>query len=85
MGRQYDEEFLADLPAGVDLCGERGEFHTFCYQCPEISREIPVTVGDLVERDGFSYADLQAYDRPDSTIGSTGAGKGSHALEYGES
>ena len=45
VGRQYDEKLLADLPAGVDPCGERGEFHTFCYRCPEFSREIPVKVG----------------------------------------
>ena len=38
VGRQYDEKLLAELPAGVDLCGERGEFHTFCFRCPEFSR-----------------------------------------------
>ena len=42
VGRQYDENLLAELPAGVDPCGERGEFHTFCYRCPEFSTEIPV-------------------------------------------
>ena len=59
VGRQYDETLLAELPAGVDPCGERGEFHTFCYRCPEFSTEIPVTVGDIVERDGFWFADLR--------------------------
>jgi diphthamide synthase (EF-2-diphthine--ammonia ligase) len=59
VGRDYDEQFLAEQPAGVDLCGERGEFHTFCYRCPQFSREIPVTVGDVVERDGFWYTDLR--------------------------
>ena len=59
VGRQYDEKLLADLPAGVDPCGERGEFHTFCYRCPEFSTDIPVTVGDVVERDGFWFADLR--------------------------
>ena len=45
VGRQYDETFLAELRAGVDPCGERGEFHTYCYRCPEFSTDTPVTVG----------------------------------------
>ena len=49
VGRRCDDKLLADLPAGVDTCGERGEFHTFCCQCPEFSTDIPVTVGDVVE------------------------------------
>jgi diphthamide synthase (EF-2-diphthine--ammonia ligase) len=62
VGRQYDEKLLADLPAGVDPCGERGEFHTFCYRCLEFSTEIPVTVGEVVEREGFWFADLLLAD-----------------------
>jgi uncharacterized protein (TIGR00290 family) len=58
VGRQYDREFLANLPPAVDPCGERGEFHTFCYRCTEFSHEISVSVGDIVERDGFWFADL---------------------------
>jgi uncharacterized protein (TIGR00290 family) len=60
VGRQFDEHFLANLPAGVDPCGERGEFHTFCYQSPEFSRKVPVTIGEIVQREGFWFADLQA-------------------------
>jgi uncharacterized protein (TIGR00290 family) len=52
VGRQYHESLLAELPAGVDPCGERGEFHTSCYQCPEFSTEMPVTVGEIIERGG---------------------------------
>jgi uncharacterized protein (TIGR00290 family) len=58
VGRQYDNELLADLPAGVDHCGERGEFHTFCYHCPDFSDPIGVNVGAIVERDGFWFADV---------------------------
>jgi uncharacterized protein (TIGR00290 family) len=58
VGLKYDAEFLADLPAGVDPCGERGEFHTFCHWCPEFSAEIPVMIGDVVERDGFWFCEL---------------------------
>ena len=58
LGREYDEALLSDLPAGVDPCGERGEFHTFCYRCPGFEGEIPVSVGEFVHRDGFWFADL---------------------------
>lgn len=57
-GRVFDEHFVADLPPGVDPCGERGEFHTFCHAGPMFNRPIPVGVGDVVERDGFVFADL---------------------------
>jgi diphthamide synthase (EF-2-diphthine--ammonia ligase) len=58
VGRRCDDKLLADLPAGVDTCGERGEFLTFCCQCPEFSTDIPVIVGDVVEQEGFWFADL---------------------------
>jgi uncharacterized protein (TIGR00290 family) len=58
VGRQFDEKLLAELPAEVNPCGERGEFHTFCYRCPEFNIEIPVIVGDILEREGFWFADL---------------------------
>jgi uncharacterized protein (TIGR00290 family) len=57
-GRKFDEALLADLPAGVDPCGERGEFHTCVLGGPMFSRAIPASVGDIVERDGFAFADL---------------------------
>jgi uncharacterized protein (TIGR00290 family) len=59
VGRRYDEALLAELPSGVDPCGERGEFHTFCYRCPEFRSEIPVTVSQIVRREKFLYADLR--------------------------
>lgn len=57
-GRAFDAGLLANLPPGVDPCGERGEFHTFCHAGPMFDRPIPVAVGDVVERDGFWFADL---------------------------
>jgi len=57
-GRLFDHALLADLPAGVDACGERGEFHTFVSAGPCFSRSIEVSHGEIVERDGFVYADL---------------------------
>jgi uncharacterized protein (TIGR00290 family) len=58
VGRQYDAALLADLPPGVDPCGERGEFHTFCFAGPMFGADIPVRVGETVCRDGFWFADL---------------------------
>ena len=57
-GRPYDEALLAELPAGVDPCGENGEFHTFVHQAPNFRQSIPIRVGERVERDGFIFADL---------------------------
>jgi uncharacterized protein (TIGR00290 family) len=57
-GRKLDAALLAELPAGVDPCGEKGEFHTFVFAGPMLSKRIPVVVGDTVERDGFAYTDL---------------------------
>lgn len=57
-GREFDAEFLADLPPGVDPCGERGEFHTFAYDGPMFHYPVPVQSGEIIERDGFVFADL---------------------------
>jgi len=57
-GRQFDRALLTDLPAGVDQCGERGEFHSFAYDGPMFNQPIAVTVGDVVDRDGFVFADV---------------------------
>ena len=57
-GRRFDAALLADLPAGVDPCGEKGEFHSCVVAGPMFSRRIDVTVGATVERDGFAYTDL---------------------------
>lgn len=57
-GRQFDAEFLADLPAGVDPCGENGEFHTFVWDGPGFSAPIQVDTGHIVERDGFFFCDV---------------------------
>jgi uncharacterized protein (TIGR00290 family) len=57
-GRTFDETLLADFPAGVDPCGERGEFHSFCYAGPMFHHPVALTTGEVVERDGFVFADL---------------------------
>lgn len=57
-GRELDDSFFRDLPAGVDSCGENGEFHTFVFDGPIFSNPIPIRAGEVVERDSFIYCDL---------------------------
>jgi uncharacterized protein (TIGR00290 family) len=57
-GRTFDSEFVRDLPAGVDPCGENGEFHTFVTQGPMFETPVAVRSGEVALRDGFVFADL---------------------------
>lgn len=57
-GRDFDAAFLAELPAGVDPCGERGEFHSLAYAGPMFEKALPIRTGPIVERDGFVFADV---------------------------
>jgi uncharacterized protein (TIGR00290 family) len=59
-GREFDAQLLRDLPPDVDPCGENGEFHTCVYAGPMFSRELPISTGEVVERDGFVYCDAIA-------------------------
>jgi uncharacterized protein (TIGR00290 family) len=61
-GRDFDLEFLAQLPASADPCGENGEFHTFVYESPVFTRPLAVQTGEIVERDGFVFADVIGAD-----------------------
>jgi uncharacterized protein (TIGR00290 family) len=57
-GRAFDASLLRELPPGVDPCGENGEFHSFAWDGPAFRRAVPVRVGEVVERDGFVFADV---------------------------
>jgi uncharacterized protein (TIGR00290 family) len=57
-GRDFDADFLRDLPEGVDPCGENGEFHSFVFAGPMFREPIPIESGEVVERDGFVFADV---------------------------
>ena len=57
-GREFDASFLTDLSPHVDPCGENGEFHSFVYNTPEFREPLDIRVGEIVERDGFIFADL---------------------------
>jgi uncharacterized protein (TIGR00290 family) len=58
-GREFDESLLAELPVGVDACGEKGEFHSFVYAGPMFDREIAVVVGEQVVREQFVFTDVR--------------------------
>jgi uncharacterized protein (TIGR00290 family) len=57
-GRQFDRALLGDLPGSVDKCGERGEFHSFAWDGPMFRHPVSVQVGEIVDRDGYVFADL---------------------------
>lgn len=58
VGRKWSRELIAELPEDCDPCGENGEFHTIVTGGLMFSRTIPITVGEIVERNGFAYADI---------------------------
>jgi uncharacterized protein (TIGR00290 family) len=57
-GREFDTDLLGDLPSAVDPCGERGEFHSCVYDGPMFSGPVALEAGEIVDRDGFIYADF---------------------------
>lgn len=66
-GRSFDESLLQELPADVDPCGERGEFHTCVAGGPMFSHALNVEPGETVERDGFVYCDFELSCQPPAT------------------
>ncbi|PWU16593.1 MAG: ATP-binding protein [Bdellovibrio sp.] len=58
VGREFNSALLGDLPRDVDPCGENGEFHTFVSDSPDFNSAIRVQKGDVIERDGFVFADI---------------------------
>ncbi len=57
-GREINEEFLGRIPAGVDPCGENGEFHSFVFDGPDFKEAVACHTGVVVHRDGFIFCDL---------------------------
>ena len=57
-GREFNEELLRDFPPETDPCGERGEFHTCVYAGPMFNAPLPIETGEIVTRDGFTFADF---------------------------
>jgi len=70
-GWLFDEQFLADLPASVDPCGENGAFHSFVYDGPVFGERIAYTRGELVLRENrFQYCDLMPVQMGEAVSGS---------------
>jgi len=63
VGREFDRAFLDDLPQGIDPCGENGEFHTCVVAGPMLREPLPITIGEILEREGFFFADLMLAHR----------------------
>jgi len=63
-GRKFDAQLLADLPEGIDPCGENGEFHTCVVAGPMFAQRLAVSTGERVERDGYAYCDLVMEKEP---------------------
>jgi uncharacterized protein (TIGR00290 family) len=62
-GRMIDENFVRDLPPGVDPCGENGEFHSFVFDGPLFNQPVRISVGETVLRDErFCFCDLIPHD-----------------------
>ncbi len=57
-GRDFDESLLREMPAQVDPCGERGEFHSCAYEGPMFAHPLALLPGEVVHRDTFVYADF---------------------------
>jgi diphthamide synthase (EF-2-diphthine--ammonia ligase) len=58
-GREFDAALLDELPPEIDPCGERGEFHTCVYGGPMFTGPLAIEAGEIVNRDGFVFADFQ--------------------------
>jgi uncharacterized protein (TIGR00290 family) len=72
-GRVFSPALLPDLPSDVDPCGENGEFHTFAFAGPMFRRAVDVCVGEVVERDGFVFADVTPREGGITTTGARNA------------
>jgi uncharacterized protein (TIGR00290 family) len=73
-GRWFDHELLDTLPPEVDPCGENGEFHTLVTDGPGFAQPLDVTVGEIVERDGFVFADVVPTSIASSGFGASTSG-----------
>jgi uncharacterized protein (TIGR00290 family) len=68
-GREFDRTFLDLLPERADPCGENGEFHTFVFDGPMFAEPLDVALGEVVEREGFVFADVTVREAPGSPVG----------------
>lgn len=75
VGRMIDQQFIDDLPENVDVCGENGEFHTFCFDGPIFQKPIDFELGEIVYR---------KYEKPKTDSSNTACdADDSTAYDYG--
>ena len=60
LGREIDDRFVKDLKAlgNIDLCGERGEFHTFVYDGPIFKSPVNFKAGNRALKDKHWFLDI---------------------------
>ena len=58
-GRELTSALVDSMPSGIDPCGENGEFHTFVFDGPMFAQPLDIVMGEVVERDGFVFADCR--------------------------
>jgi len=77
VGRNLDADFVRELPAAVDPCGENGEFHSYVYDAPNFAAPIAFTLGERVWRDSFLFQDLipQGLHEPEAGADSSGSSR----------
>jgi uncharacterized protein (TIGR00290 family) len=61
-GRKWSRALIEEMPRDCDPCGENGEIHTVVTDGPMFEHAIAVRVSEVVERNGFAYADIIAVD-----------------------
>ncbi len=66
-GREFDRSLLLSLPSTADACGEKGEFHTFVWSSPDFAHPLQVETGEIVEREGFVFADIISIETSDAS------------------
>jgi diphthamide synthase (EF-2-diphthine--ammonia ligase) len=62
LGREFDAAFLDDLPPLCDPCGERGEFHSFCYAGPMFTAPLGIDMGVIRRKAHFAHVEPRALD-----------------------
>ncbi|HEY7424488.1 MAG TPA: diphthine--ammonia ligase [Gemmataceae bacterium] len=82
-GRALDRHFVCHLPAGVDPCGERGEYHSFVFDGPIFHQPVRVRVGEVVLRDVRFFADLLPADTSEGESSGDPNDRAANALTRG--
>ncbi len=57
-GRVFDGEFVRQVPAPIDPCGENGEFHTFVFDGPMLRHALKTAIGRISQEGRWAYADV---------------------------